>query len=317
MCVGTSHRPEASLRRMIVLAGAVAALSGFLTPAQESPREDRKLYTEGLQGVNLEGLTDEQRALALKVLNESDCLCGCRMTVAQCRVEDENCPRSPILARAIVDAVRRGENEEAVRAAYQATAVTLGASRGTATPPPPQPVFDFRLEGTPVRGNVDAPVTVVEFGDFQCPFCARSLSTLEDILAVYEGKVRLFYKHLPLPFHTEARLAAEAAEAANQQGKFWEMHDLLYSDPRAIDRERILGFAREIGLDLDKFQADWAGAQTRSVVDGDLAEAEKIGVNGTPTFFVNGRRLPNYRKESFRRAIDEALAASGGSEPGR
>jgi len=292
------------------LASAVLLLLLLSLPVslgQDGPR----FYSEGLDGVDLSGLTEEQTKLALKVLNETDCTCGCGMRVAQCRVEDQNCPRSPVLARAIVDAVRRGGNEEAVRAAYEATVGASTKSARTANSDPFESVVQISLEGSPVRGDVEAPVTVVEFSDFQCPFCVRASPIVAKMLVEFEGRIKLVFKHLPLPSHSQARLAAAATEAAREQGKFWEMHDLLFENRNALQRDDLRRYARQLGLDVPRFETALDSPETNTRLDRDITEARRVGANGTPTFFVNGRRLMNYQETPFRRAIQRALQAEG------
>ena len=279
-------------------------------------QDESGFYSQGLEGVDLSGLTEEQKGLALKVLNETDCTCGCGMRVAQCRVDDQNCPRSPVLARAIVDAVRRGENEAGVRAAYEATAgATQQRGQATSTQSAEE-IVQIPVEDSPVRGSDAASVTVVEFSDFQCPFCNRAAPIVTKLLAEFEGQVRLVFKHLPLPFHPHARIAAAAAEAAREQGKFWEMHDLLFQDTDALERDDLLGYAQQLGLDVSRFETALDNPETYARLERDLNQARRVGANGTPTFFVNGRRLANYTETPFRRAIQRALAkeASAGGQ---
>ena len=265
-----------------------------------------RVYTEGLRGVDFSGLNEEQKELALKVLNESACDCGCRMTVAQCRVEDQTCPRSPSLARAIVDAIRRGGDEEAAQEAYRAALVAGRPSR-----PPERPaVHDIAVGDSPARGPASAAVTVVEFSDFQCPFCARALPVVQQVLDLYPEEVRIVFKHLPLPIHPRARDAALAAEAAREQGKFWEMHDLLFRNPASLEREALVGYAGQLGLDTARFEADMDSAGIAARVDRDIAEAARVDANGTPTFYVNGKRLRSYQLNAFRQAIERSLAPS-------
>ncbi len=272
-------------------------------------QDESGFYSQGLEGVDLSGLTEEQKQLALKVLNETDCTCGCGMRVAQCRVDDQNCPRSPILARAIVDAVRRGENETAVRAAYEATAEATNKSSRTTTTRSTREIVQIPVEDSPVRGSNTASVTVVEFSDFQCPFCSRAAPIVTKLLAEFKGQVRLVFKHLPLPFHPHARLAAAAAEAAREQGKFWEMHDLLFQNMDALERSDLLGYAQQLGLDVSRFETALDNPETYARLERDLDQARRVGANGTPTFFVNGLRLTNYTETPFRRAIQRALQA--------
>jgi protein-disulfide isomerase len=281
--------------------------------AQDEPR----FYDKGLDGVDLSGLTDEQTQLALKVLNDTDCTCGCGMRVAQCRVEDQNCPRSPILARAIVDAVRRGQNEADVRAAYSATVGATGKSGRSTSRPPAEEIVLIPVEDSPVRGSEAASVTVVEFSDFQCPYCSRAEPIITKLLAEFEGQVRLIFKHFPLPFHPQARIAAAAAEAAREQGKFWEMHDLLFQNTEALERDDLRGYAQQLGLDLPRFETALDNSEIDARVERDITEARRVGVNGTPTFYVDGRRLGNHQEKAFRRAIQRALQAQAASAGGQ
>jgi protein-disulfide isomerase len=165
-----------------------------------------------------------------------------------------------------------------------------------------------RLDGAPVRGAPEAPVTIVEFSDFQCPFCAAVRPTLEQLLREYPGQVRLVFKHFPLEFHENAPLAHQAALAAGEQGKFWEMHDQIFANQRAMKRDDLIRTARDLGLNMDRFVADIDSSRFISVVDADKEEGARIGVNGTPSFVINGRFLEGARPlADFRKIIEEAL----------
>jgi protein-disulfide isomerase len=181
---------------------------------------------------------------------------------------------------------------------------------GDGSGPPPVTAGTLDLSGAPIRGAVDAPVTIVEFSDFQCGFCFRVNPTLLQLLDRYQGKVRVVFKHSPIEGHTAAPLAHRAAFAAQQQGKFWEMHDRIFANQRAMERESLIAHASALGLDLAKFTADLDSPRAQAVLDRDQAEAEKVGVDGTPTFFVNGTPLVGAQPiETFAAAIDKALAA--------
>ncbi|WSS18338.1 Na+/H+ antiporter NhaA [Streptomyces sp. NBC_01190] len=141
-----------------------------------------------------------------------------------------------------------------------------------------------------LRGPLEAPVTVVEYGDFECPFCGQAEDVVRELLADF-GDVRYVWRHLPLTdVHPHAQLAAEAAEAAAEQGRFWEMHDLLMDHQDELRVKDLLVYARELGLDEDAFQQALRNHVGRQRVDEDLESADMSGVSGTPTFFVNGRR---------------------------
>src|SRR6185437_9381271 len=156
------------------------------------------------------------------------------------------------------------------------------------------PLADLYLDVDPerdhIRGPVDAPVTVVEYGDFECPFCGQAEPVLRELLRDF-ADVRYVWRHLPLAdVHLDAQLAAEASEAAAEQGAFWEMHDLLLDRQDALDVDDLIGYAAQLGLDVERFADDLREhARTAHVAD-DVDSADLSGVTGTPSFFINSRR---------------------------
>jgi protein-disulfide isomerase len=180
--------------------------------------------------------------------------------------------------------------------------------------PDPARTYNLPVEGSPVKGPADAPVTIVEFSDYQCPFCARSEGLIAEVLQAYPTQVRFVYKHFPLTAnHPQALPAALAAVAAQKQGKFWEMHDLLFANQRALSPEQIEGYARQLGLNMARFRADMASDAAKEQVEADRRLARRAGVRGTPTVFVNGRLLQNRTLDGVRALVDPMLkgAASG------
>jgi protein-disulfide isomerase len=162
----------------------------------------------------------------------------------------------------------------------------------------------------PMRGSAKAPVTIVLFSDFQCPFCSRVGPTLEEAQRTYGDKVRIVWKHQPLSFHPNALPAAEAAEAAREQGKFWPMHDRLFAAQRELSPVVYEKAAREIGLDLRKFQEATKSGKYRARIQEDQALAAQVGANGTPTMFVNGEKVVGAVPfEQLKAVIDRQLAA--------
>ncbi len=160
---------------------------------------------------------------------------------------------------------------------------------GDGTPPIGDAVERVPTEGAWARGPAAAPITVVEFADYECPFTARAEATLHALEQAHPGQVRVVFKNLPLPFHTQARPMARAALAAGEQGRFWEMHDRLFAIGGTPDAAAIEKAARDVGLDLARWRRDEAAIEAR--IDADVADGEALGVKGTPTFFVNGHRL--------------------------
>jgi protein-disulfide isomerase len=158
------------------------------------------------------------------------------------------------------------------------------------------------------KGSSKAQVTIVEFSDFQCPFCSRVLPTLDKLIKDYPDKIRVFFKHNPLPFHSDAPLAAQAAVAAEAQGKFWQMHDILFKNQQNIKRPDLEKYAKEIGLDVEKFKKDIDSPATKKRVNDDTELGKKLGVQGTPNFFINGRPLRGaVPYEQFKTAVDDEL----------
>jgi protein-disulfide isomerase len=161
----------------------------------------------------------------------------------------------------------------------------------------------------PSRGPRNAPVTLVVFSDFQCPYCARVEPTITQIEKEYAGKVRVVWKNFPLDMHPNAKPAAAAALAAGEQGKFWEMHDKLFENQRALDRANLEKYAQDLGLDLARFRAALDSAKVGAKIASDMKEAAEVDVSGTPATFVNGRKIGGaYPYETFKKLVDQELA---------
>jgi len=170
--------------------------------------------------------------------------------------------------------------------------------------------------GRPTRGPANAPIEMIEFSDFQCPYCQRANPTLTRVLSTYGDKIRFTYRHFPLPTHPDARPAAEAAQCANEQGRFWEYHDRLFANPAQLGAADLRQHAAAIGLDTAKFNACVDAHKYDGDVDTDVQAGTQAGVDGTPAFFINGRMVSGAQPyEVFKRLIDEELTAKGNSTP--
>ena len=160
----------------------------------------------------------------------------------------------------------------------------------------------------PTWGPANAPVQIIEFSDFQCPFCQRAGPVLQKLRATFGDRVRLVFKDLPLPSHPNAFQAAEAAQCAHEQSKFWEYHDVLFANQNALGRDDLKRHAAGLGLDAAKFNACFDEGRTGRLVQADMNESERYGVSSTPTFFINGRLLSGAQPfEVFDRIIQEEL----------
>jgi protein-disulfide isomerase len=177
-----------------------------------------------------------------------------------------------------------------------------------AEPAEDKTVYKAIVGDAPVKGPKDAKVTIVMWSDFQCPFCSRVEPTITQLLREYPKDVRVAFKQLPLPFHNNAHIAAEASLAAHEQGKFWEMHEKLFQNQQALDRASLEKYAGELGLNVKRFAQALDSGKWKAKVDAELAEGNKIGANGTPAFFINGRSLSGAQPiDRFKAVIDAQL----------
>lgn len=176
------------------------------------------------------------------------------------------------------------------------------------------PRVDVAIAGHPSAGPANAPVTIVEFSDFQCPFCKRVEPTLEQVRQKYGDKVRLVYMDYPLPMHNHALDAAKAARCAGEQGKFWPFHDALFADQSKESPADLKATAKNLGLNTSAFEKCFDQAKSEAGVRKDMEQGRALGIDGTPAFFINGRMLVGAQPaSSFDQMIDEELAAKSGS----
>ncbi len=171
------------------------------------------------------------------------------------------------------------------------------------------PSREINTSGAPYKGKADAPVVIAEFTDFQCPYCAKLGDTFAKLLELYPGKIKIVYKSYPLSNHRFAWKAAVAAMAAHRKGKFWEFHDRLFENHKVLNDQKIMEIREEFGFDTPEFDALMRSPEVRTSVAQDRSEGQQIGVRGTPTVFVNGKRLKDQTLEGFRKAIDKQLKA--------
>ena len=176
--------------------------------------------------------------------------------------------------------------------------------------PPPVARVNVAIDGAPLRGAVDGPVTIVEFSDFECPFCKQVHTTLAQVMGRYVGKVRLAYRDFPIDLlHPQARRAAEAGRCAQDQGRFWDYHDVLFTQAPRLAPDDLKRYAQQVGLDAAKFETCLSSDTHKAAVQKDMDAGTKLGITGTPAFFINGRPLQGAQPlEAFARVIDDELA---------
>lgn len=172
------------------------------------------------------------------------------------------------------------------------------------------PVLDIDIKGSPFKGAADAPVVIAEFTDFQCPYCAQIIEIYDQLLKLYPGKIKIVYKCFPLRSHRYSLIAAVNAMAAHKMGKFWEFHDRVFENFRQLNDQKIMEIRKELGLDTPEVDSLIRSPEVRAKVIKDREQGLNIGVKGTPTVFVNGKRLKDKTLEGFKEAIDNELKLS-------
>ncbi|MGA2740000.1 MAG: thioredoxin domain-containing protein [Bryobacteraceae bacterium] len=258
---------------------------------------------ESLPAVDLSGLSPAQKATALKLLRTRGCSCGCGMKVAECRVKDPSCYFSKGLAAVIVTSLRAGKDEKEALADAEASRFAHPPEHKLLEDP-----IDIPTAGAPETGPNDAPITLVEFSDFQCPYCSLATPQLQLVLKAYPTQVRLFFKQFPLDMHSQAALAASAAVAAQRQDKFWQMHDALFASHNDLSRPTILALASALGLDMKRFEADIDSQEVRKAVAHDQEDGSNVGVMATPTLFIDGQHYNGAIKlETLKPILDAEL----------
>ena len=224
----------------------------------------------------------------------------------------KNKERLPVALDKVHDQIRDYLREQKIAQRKNEYFKTLRSNANVVTYLKPPPIYraEVSTNGAPSKGASDAPVKIVKFEDFECPFCKTVQPTLAKLLEKYDGKVRLVHKDLPLEaIHPQATLAAEAARCAGDQGKFWQYHDTLYSKVPKLGSADLKAYAKDLGLDTVSFDRCFESGRHRGAVQKDLAEGAKLGLTGTPSFFINGRELSGAQPlEAFAAVIDEELS---------
>ncbi|MFX3675491.1 MAG: DsbA family protein [bacterium] len=176
---------------------------------------------------------------------------------------------------------------------------------------PSRPVFDVDTGSAPFAGGADAKVTVVEFSDFQCPFCAKGAEIMNELKKKYGSKIKIAFKNYPLPFHTHAKDAAHAGLCVNEQKSeyFWKLHDLMFADQTKLSREDLKASAKKIGANSEEFDKCMSSNKFMAAIEADMEQGKDLGVQSTPTFFVNGQLINGaHPVETFSEIIDRELA---------
>jgi len=230
------------------------------------------------KGVDLSLLSEPQRASFFELVNSESSACGKPHSLAVSLRDDAACHDSRVASQYIANALAAGAPVADIKRSIEPLVETLQ----------PQAI---NIEGRPTRGSEGAPVTVVVFADFECSHCRQEAPVLRAAIEASAGKARLVYKHFPLASNRRSKDAAIATVAAMEQGKFWEMHDIVFENQTALEDADLRKYAKKIGLDLAKFDASYKAKKGLGLVEEDRTDGEKLKISGTPAVYVNGRRM--------------------------
>jgi predicted DsbA family dithiol-disulfide isomerase len=279
----------------IVLALAAATLPALACGGAASDPTTSEQDVD-LPGVDTHEFTPRERHEFSTYVKELPAPCpAVAVPIAQCVIEKRACPSCLQAAQTVAKAVREGMARDQVEGIYKERFDAASAKT-------------ISLEGSPSRGPETASVTLVEFADFECPFCQRIAPELDALWEKRQTAVRFVYKFMPLSMHPHGESSARAAIAAQAQGKFWEMHDQLFTHGDHLDDVDILKYAAAVGLDLDRFRADLQSPATKARLDADRKLGDALNVKGTPTIFINGREYDS--KLDIGEWVDGEIAAS-------
>ena len=271
--------------KALALAGLVALTSSRLTTCR-SPGEGggdasqpQTEKTVDVKGVDTTSLTARERTDWSESVSHlmSPCL-DQAVSLAQCVNENRPCKACAPAVRYLLTEVRRGRTQSQVEASYR--------SRFS-----PDQIKNVDLSDTPSKGPASAPIVIVEFADFECPACGATQPVLDQLYEHHQGQIRFLFKHFPLSMHPNAEKAARASVAAMRQGKFWELHALLFKNQTSLSVENVEKFAQSIGLDMARFRQDRDSEATADFVAKNRKQGEALELSGTPSIFINGRRF--------------------------
>jgi protein-disulfide isomerase len=261
----------------------------------EKPAGEAGLDMTPPPGLDVSKLDELAKKIFFRVVNSEASVCGKGESLLASAKKDQGCHRSlnavKYVARLADQGYTQTEIAESLEKRYRSTDAKF-----------------IDVSEAPMEGNPKAKVTLVEFADYECPHCKRFQPVLRQILDEFHNEVRVYFKHYPLPQHTNARLAAEAAVAAQKQGKFWPFQDKLWENQDNLSPADMEKFAKEAGLDVTKFRADLDDAKTKARVQKDRTDGTTLGLSSTPTLYIDGREYTDAKDtESLREWIKEEL----------
>src|SRR5512133_4902 len=285
-CAACASRPPAAAPAAPTHAAAPAKATGP-APAASDP-------AAVLPGVDLSGLTPEQARLGAEFAREEFCYCGCPHTLSECLRVHATCRHAPRMANLAVRYARAGATRADL--GRMVTGYYAGFDRRAR--------LDVSGFGPPL-GNADAPIALVEFSDFTCPYCQKVRPTLEEFVRSRADRVKLFFKPFPIDSHPHAWEAAQAGEWARDHDLFWSMHDRLFESAPALAVDDLVGSARALGGDPADVREAIGSGKYRTRIEGSRIEARAAGIKGTPTLFMDGRMLSDLSDDGLEQALED------------
>ena len=269
---GLCARVGTAARALGAAAGALVALPLVALPLFTTPAA-----AQALPGIDLQKLAPPDVAALTELMKQGACPCTPKLSLFDC-IAAQSCPEANALASYGADKFREGLGAEQVQEAVIRKYLLDHT-----------PAQSFELTDTPVKGDPQADIVVVEFADFECPHCAQMRDILADLLKKHPKGIKIYFKQFPIGVHPQSEKAARATLAAHKQGRFWPMHDLCFQNQGRLDDSSYGKFAAEIGLNLEKFKADMDSEAVGKQVQRDREEGMAAGLQGTPTLYVNGK----------------------------
>lgn len=254
------------IRLMLIVAGLALTSLALATPALAE-----------MPGVNVKKLSTEEVGDLELMMKQGACPCDPKVSLLEC-IQKASCPAATGLANFGADKLRGGLGAE------QTMKAVVKKYINDHVPP-----AAFDVAKTPFKGAKDGKIVLVEFADFECPRCGAVRLVLGEVVKAFPNDVKLYFKQFPIAFHQHAEAAARAALAAHQQGRFWAMHDMIFTNQAKLTATSFNDFAGELGLNLERFKVDMASPAIAKQVQSDRDEGMKSGLSGTPTVFINGR----------------------------
>ena len=250
---------------------------GALTAMDNSNKPKGPVSKKPIPGVDTKKLDSGKLDRFYRLVEELQSPCGKAHSLRTSLTQDSSCKRAPFAARYVIQMLDDEQDDNEVREFYNLKYIKK------------MPIQKFVLgEGVPHSGPTDAPVHLVEFYDYGCPACKQFAPLLDEAMSEFTTQAVMYYKQFPLPGHPQSKPAAQAALAAMKQGKFKDMHKMLFANSPSHSISQLEGYAQKLGLDMAKFKADMEAARTQ--VEADIAEGDKAKIRGTPTLFINGRQ---------------------------